>query len=151
MEERKGFESVAREISLSVRRFAIFFIYIYIYIYYIVFRGDLQASEEHNELTSAAVRRVRATLKFKPKFVSQAEVTLTKVREKVRKRRGDEAAEKLVFVAIHVRRTDHLEFWKLEYDQEPLDEEYFYKAMDAYRLEVKAFNNGKHYRRKFYI
>ena len=41
----------------------------------------------------------------------------------------------VTFIGVHIRRTDHLEFMKKKYAQEPLEEDYYNDAMDYFQEE----------------
>ena len=67
-------------------------------------------------------------------------LALHKKRQSVKKPGSKNRKQKeLIFVGIHCRRTDHIEFEK-DHSQIPVDLDYYFEAMDMFR---KRMNNKK--------
>ena len=47
----------------------------------------------------------------------------------------------VTFIGVHIRRTDHLEFMKKKYSQDPLEEDYYnggFQLLDLIIMELKS-------------
>ena len=74
------------------------------------------------------VKFLRSSLEFRPNIVTRTK----KAFKKVAKKMGIKPKE-ITYVGIHNRKTDSIEFIKENFDQDPIDTEYFYDAMDYFR------------------
>jgi hypothetical protein len=72
---------------------------------------------------------MRNTLVFKPEIRKHVKRVFGQVAKKMGKKRKE-----ITFISVHNRRTDHLDYTRKEHKRGPLTPEYFYDAMDAFRL-----------------
>ena len=70
------------------------------------------------------------TLRLKRNITIKCQNALNGVKAKMKKRHG---VDEVVFVGMHIRRSDFEDYFQDEFDGKALDEDYFYRAMDAYR------------------
>ena len=104
-------------------------------------REEYHLGKERENFVYSYIQSVRKTLKFYPKLISQVEKELKEVASS-----KNVAPEKITFVGIHNRRTDHLEFWKNNLQTLPfksinvsdkkyqeLGKEYFIEAVQYFR------------------
>ena len=72
-------------------------------------------------------------LKFKTKTNDKVQETLSKIGAKLRKAKDLPNETEVIFVGIHNRRSDMFKFMKERFDEDPLEERYFIKAMEFFR------------------
>ena len=99
------------------------------------------ASEEYvhggAQLFTPSLQRIRKSFRFRQRFIRRATVRLSEiVTEYVRKVNRRKKSVKITaddcdLVGVHIRRTDHLEFEKLN-GASPLSKRYFTQAMQTY-------------------
>jgi len=104
------------------------------------------ASEEYvhggAQLFTPSLQRIRKSFRFRQRFVRRATVRLSEiVAEYVRKVNKRKKSVKITaddcdLVGVHIRRTDHLEFEKLN-GATPLSKRYFTQAMQTYSDSVR--------------
>lgn len=72
-------------------------------------------------------------LRFKPKTQDKVRETLSKIGSKLRRAQDLNESTEVTFVGIHNRRSDMFKFMKDRFDEDPLEERYFIKAMEFFR------------------
>ena len=86
------------------------------------------------EQISKAMKRV---LKFRPETKEKVRGKFDKIREKIRKKFPERNPDEAVFVGMHSRRTDYVNFaWK-KLSQLPMEEEYYQEAMEYFRYSLR--------------
>ncbi len=75
-------------------------------------------------------QRLLSAMQFRDEFADNAREKLEKIRRKIEK--GAKSKKEIVFVGVHSRRTDHLEFEKKQ-NIKSLAPDYFLQAMDLFR------------------
>eukprot|EP00095_Tigriopus_kingsejongensis_P010494 maker-scaffold436_size171858-snap-gene-0.29 protein:Tk10494 transcript:maker-scaffold436_size171858-snap-gene-0.29-mRNA-1 annotation:"galactoside 2-alpha-l-fucosyltransferase 2" len=94
------------------------------------YRPEDHISAEQTKMQSGYLELLRKNLEFRPTIVTK----LKKAMKGVAKKMGLKPRE-VTYVGIHNRRTDGLDFIKQNFNQDPLDQDYFYDAMDYFREE----------------
>ena len=89
------------------------------------------------QLFTPSLQRIRKSFRFREKFIERAKARLSEIVDsyvrKVNKRKKSVkiTADDCDLVGVHIRRTDHLEFEKLN-GATPLTRRYFTQAMQSY-------------------
>lgn len=74
--------------------------------------------------------QMRKSLRLKPEIVTESQKLLEEVKETMKKRFQ---VDDLVFVGLHIRRTDSIQYHKSRYNEEEIEAEFFNRAMEVYR------------------
>ncbi|TRY79224.1 hypothetical protein TCAL_07359 [Tigriopus californicus] len=96
------------------------------------YRPEDHWSKEQEAMQTKYVHFLRETLKFKPSIMTKMKKTMKGVAKKL----GLKPKE-VTYVGIHNRRTDGLKFMKDNFQQDPLDADYFHDAMEYFREEYE--------------
>lgn len=91
-------------------------------------RTDSHGNYKHQMLHEAYNRNMRKTLRFKPAIVDRVNHIYDEVAKKMHLPRN-----KIYFVGVHNRRTDHIEWTKRKHKQNPLKADYFINGMEMFR------------------